>query len=502
MELSIKSGHPEKQRTACVVAGVYEARRLSTVAEKIDKASDGYLSNLLRRGDIEGKLGQVLLLHNVPGTLADRVLLIGCGKERDLADKQFHQILTKAVLTLNETGSMEAVSFLTELNVKGRDISWKVRHAVQSSLNCLYTFDTYKTTKDNLRRPLRKMVFNVPTRRDLAVGEKALLEGQAISDGMTFTRDLGNTPANICNPSYLAQSAKQLEEQYEKISTSVLEEADMHNLKMNLLLSVTAGSESKAKLITISYKGGPKKSKPIVLIGKGITFDTGGNTIKAPHPKMVGMKYDMCGAASVFGTIKAIAQLDLPINVIGVVPSCENMPGPKATRPDDVVTSMSGQTVEISNTDAEGRLILADALTYVQRYEPDVVIDIATLTGACLVALGHHATALISNHQPLAHELLNAGLTSGDKAWQLPLWDEYYDYIKSNIADMNNTPTPAAAGTIVGGAFLSKFAKKYHWAHLDVAGTALDFFNPSKGASGRPVPMLVQYILNRVSNKG
>ncbi len=502
MELSIKSGHPEKQRTACVVAGVYEPRRLSAVAEKIDKASDGYLSNLLRRGDIEGKLGQVLLLHNIPGSLADRVLLIGCGRERDLSDQQYHTIITKAVQTLNETGSMEAVSFLTELNVKGRDIAWRVRHAVQISLSCLYTFTSFKSSKDNLRRPLRKIVFNVPTRKELTLGEKAMQEGMAIAKGTSLTRDLGNTPPNICTPSYLAEQALELSKSYNKISTVILDEDEIQKLNMNLFLSVTAGSKQPAKLITMTYKGNSKKTKPIVIVGKGITFDTGGNSLKAPK-SMVGMKYDMCGAAAVFGTLKAIAELDLPVSVIGVIPTCENMIGGNATRPDDVITSMSGQTVEIANTDAEGRLILADALTYVERFDPEAVVDIATLTGACLIALGHHASGLMSNHQPLAHELLNAGTISGDKAWQLPLWDEYADYLKSAVADMSNAASPPVAGTIAAGMFLSKFSKKYHWAHLDVAGTALDFINPQSGASGRPVPLLVQFIINKIeSNKG
>lgn len=497
MELSVKSGQPEKQRSACVVAGVYETRRLSPVAEKIDKASEGYVGNLLRRGDIEGKLGQILLLHNVPGTLADRVLLIGCGRERDLGDKQYQDILAKAVSVLNETGSMEAVSFLCELNVKGRDMAWKVRQAAQISLDSLYNFDQFKTSKDSQRRPLRKIIFNVPTRRDLTKGEKALAEGEAIAHGMAYTKDLGNTPANICTPSYLAKQAQALAKKHSKISASILDESDIKSLKMGLFLSVTQGSAEPAKLITMEYQGTKKEVKPVVLVGKGITFDTGGNSLK-PAINMVGMKYDMCGAATVFGVFKAIAELELPIRVVAVIPACENTPGGKATRPDDIVTSMSGQTVEILNTDAEGRLILADALTYAERYEPEVVIDMATLTGACVIALGHQASGLFSNHNPLAHELLNAGQMAGDRAWQLPLWDEYHELLKSNFADMANIGSAPVAGTITAACFLSKFAKKFHWAHLDIAGTAAFFTAPGKGATGRPVPMLVQYLINHV----
>ncbi len=500
MELSVKSGNPEKQRTACVVAGVYETRRLSAVAEKIDDASDGYISNILRRGDIEGKAGQVLMLHNVPGTLADRVLLVGCGKERDLSDMRYKQVLSKACAVLNDTGSMEAVSYLTELNVKGRDIDWCVRVAAQTSLNSVYRFTELKSTKDNLRRPLRKLTFNVPTRKDLNPGERALTQGAAMAKGMELTRDLGNLPANLCTPTHLADTAHELAKTYSKISTSVLEEKDMKDLGMNLALSVTAGATEPMKLITMEYKGAKKDAKPIVLVGKGITFDTGGNSLKPPA-NMIGMKFDMCGAATCFGVMKACALLDLKVNLVVVVPACENMPGPNATRPDDVITSMSGQTVEILNTDAEGRLVLADALTYSERFNPDCVIDVATLTGAVVVALGNEATALMSNHNPLAHELLNAGNAMADRAWHMPIWDEYHELLNSNVADMANIGSKPVAGSITAACFLSKFAKKYNWAHLDVAGTAATFTGPNRQATGRPVPMLVQFIINRIESK-
>lgn len=498
MEFNVKSGHPEKQRSACIVAGVFEPRRLSPIADQLDKASQGYISNIIRRGDLEGKLGQSLLLHNVPGLLADRVLLIGCGKERDLADKQFIDIIKKTIETLNNTGAMEAVCFLTELNIKGRDTYWAVKQATQTTLECLYTFDDLKSKTDQPRRPLRKTVFTVSTRRELALGEKALLEGQAISHGMTLTKNLANMPPNICKPSYLADKATAMAKTHSKISTALLDEKQMQALKMGSLLSVTAGSDSSAYLITMEYRGTKKDKKPIVLVGKGITFDTGGNSLK-PAANMVGMKYDMCGAASVFGVFEAVARLDLPINLVGVIPTCENMLGSRASRPDDVVISMSGKTIEILNTDAEGRLILADALTYSERFDPEVVIDIATLTGACVVALGKHASGLYSNHNPLAHELLSAGQTALDKAWHMPLWDEYLEQLNSNVADISNVGGPEA-GSVTAACFLSSFTKKYHWAHLDVAGTAATSYNgPTRGATGRPVPLLVQFILDRLA---
>jgi len=497
MEQLVKSGQPEKQRTACVVVGVHQPRKLSHSAECLDKASEGYISNILRRGDLEGKIGQTLLLHNVPNTLCDRVLLVGCGKEREIDDAKFRKIIQTATKTLNESGSMEVSSYLPEIPVKTRDIAWKVQDAAITSDQSLYRFDEFKSKKSSSRRPLRKLIYMVGNRRELNQGEIALKAGNAISAGMTLTRNLGNMPPNVCKPSYLAQEAKNIAKQYKSLNTSILEEKDMAKLGMGSFLSVTAGSTSEAKLITLSHKGGDKKQKPIVFVGKGITFDTGGNSLK-PSASMIGMKYDMCGAAAVLGAMRTIAELDLPINVIGVIASCENMPGPDATRPDDIVTSMSGQTIEILNTDAEGRLILADALTYCERFNPDVVIDMATLTGAVVVALGNHATGLMSNHNPLANDLLQAGNQAGDKCWQLPIWDEYQDSLKSNFADMGNiaSGTPGA-GTIIAGCFLSRFAKKFNWAHLDIAGTACHYTGAQKGATGRPIPLLIQYLLNR-----
>mgnify|MGYP003625884934 CR=1 FL=1 len=493
MEHLVKSGQPEKQRTACVVVGVHEPRKLSHSAELIDKASDGYISNILRRGDLEGKIGQTLFLHNVPNMLSDRVLLVGCGKEREIDDAKFRRIIQTATKTLNDSGSMEVSSYLPEISVKTRDIAWKIQDATVTSAQSLYRFDEFKSKKTSDRRPLRRLIYMVSNRRELNQCEKAVQIGTAISTGMNLTRNLGNTPPNICKPSYLAETAKNIAKQFKSVSVSILEEKEMADLGMGSLLSVTAGSTSEAKFITLSHSGGDKSQQPIVLVGKGITFDTGGNSLK-PSTGMIGMKYDMCGAAAVLGAINTVAELELPLNVIGVIASCENMPGPEATRPDDIVTSMSGQTIEILNTDAEGRLILADALTYCERYNPDVVIDMATLTGAVIVALGYHATGLMSNHSPLANDLLHAGNQAGDRCWQLPIWDDYQGSLKSNFADMSNIATDnSGAGTILAACFLSKFAKKFHWAHLDIAGTASN----KKGATGKPIPLLIQYLLNR-----
>ncbi len=496
MEFTVKSGTPEKQRTACVVVGVFEPRRLSAVAERLDEVTGGYISNLIRRGDLEGKLGQTLLLHNVPNTLCDRVLLIGCGRERELNEVNYRKIIAKAASTLNDIGAMEAVCYLSELTIKGRDISWNLRQAVETVEDALYRFDQLKSKKDAARRPLRKLVLSVPRRRDLTAGEEAARIGQAVAHGIKLAKDLGNLPGNICTPGYLADQARDLAKAHKSVKVDVLEREDMRKLGMGALLAVARGTHEPPKLIVAQHRGGKKDEAPVVLVGKGVTFDSGGISIK-PAAAMDEMKYDMCGAASVLGALSAIAEMGLPLNVVGVIPATENLPGGSAIKPGDIVTSLSGQTIEILNTDAEGRMILCDALTYSERFKPSVVIDIATLTGACVIALGKHASGLLSNHSPLTHDLLNAGKASGDRAWELPLWDEYQEQIKSPFADMANVGG-REGGTITAACFLSRYTKKFHWAHLDIAGTAW-VSGENKGATGRPVPLLTQYLLDRAA---
>ncbi|MDL4912783.1 MAG: leucyl aminopeptidase [Enterobacterales bacterium endosymbiont of Blomia tropicalis] len=501
MEFSVKSGSPEKQRSACIVVGVFEPRRLSPIAEQLDKISDGYISALLRRGELEGKVGQTLLLHHVPNILSERILLIGCGKERELDERQYKQIIQKTINTLNDTGSMEAVCFLTELHVKGRNTYWKVRQAVETSKETLYNFDQLKSNKAEPRRPLRKLVFNVPTRRELTSGERAIQHGLAVSAGVKAAKDLSNMPPNICNAAYLASQARQLADAFSKnVTTRVIGEQQMKELSMHAYLAVGAGSQNESLMSVMEYKGNPDpEARPIVLVGKGLTFDSGGISIK-PADSMDEMKYDMCGAASVYGVMRMVAELNLPLNVVGVLAGCENMPDGRAMRPGDVLTAMSGQTVEVLNTDAEGRLVLCDTLTYVERFEPEVVIDVATLTGACVIALGHHVSGLLSNHNPLAHELISASEQSGDRAWRLPMADEYQEQLESNFADVANIGG-RPGGAITAACFLARFAHKYNWAHLDIAGTAWRS-GKAKGATGRPVPMLSQFLLNRAGFNG
>ncbi len=493
MEFSIKSGSPEKQRSACVVVGVFEPRKLSLAGDLIDRIANGYLSDIIRRGDMEGKLGSTLLLHNVPNTLCDRVLLVGLGKERGFKDKEYREAVRAAIKTLNETGSLEASVYLTELPVKRRETDWKVEQAVLAAMEGTYRFDRLKSKQEEVRRPLRRLILNVSRRTELTIGEEAVQRGLAIAQGMTLAKDLGNLPGNICTPAYLAEQAQDLAKTC-KLKAEVLEQKDMETLKMGALLSVARGSVQPPKLIVLQYQGGAKKQKPVVLVGKGITFDAGGISLKPPA-EMDEMKYDMSGAGAVLGTLKAVAELKLPLNVVGIIPTCENLPDGNANKPGDIVTSMSGQTIEVLNTDAEGRLILCDALTYAERFEPETVVDVATLTGACVIALGNHASGLLCNHDALARELLHAGEYACDRAWQLPMWDEYQEQLKSNFADMANIGG-RSGGTITAACFLSRFAKKFDWAHLDIAGTAYKS-GKEKGSTGRPVPLLTHFLINK-----
>jgi len=497
VEFSINSGSPEKQRTACVVVGVFESRKLSAAAETINRAAHGYLANLMRRGDMEGKAGSTLLLQKLPGVAADRVLLVGLGKEREFRENEYRAAVATAVRTLNQIGGFDGTLFLTELPMKKRDAAWRVRQAALVAEETLYRFDRMKSKKDDVRRPLRKLAFCVARRSELAAAEHGLAEGRAIAASMTFMKDLANLPGNVCTPAYLAEQARTLAKELD-LKAEVLGRAEMEKLGMHTLLAVAQGSHQPPQLIVLQYRGGKKDEKPVVLVGKGVTFDTGGISLKPPAD-MDEMKFDMSGAASVLATLKAAALMKLPLNLVAIVPAVENMPGGNATRPGDIVTSMSGQTVEILNTDAEGRLILCDALTYAERFDPACVIDVATLTGACVIALGHVVSGLLANDDGLARELLDAGNASWDRAWQLPLLDDYQEQLKSNFADLANIGG-RAAGTITAAAFLSRFAKKYDWAHLDIAGTAYRS-GKEKGSTGRPVPLLTHFLLARAATK-
>ena len=495
MEFSIKLGSLDKQRSDCAVAGVFAPRRLSPAAGLIDQVSGGYLSSILRRGDMQGKRGSTLLLQNVPKILSERVLLVGLGREVEFNEQRFREAVRAAIRTLNEIGVPEAALGFIELPVKKRDTAWKVLQTVLVATDSSYRFDRLKSKHDEEKISLGKLTLMLSERSELKRSETALEQALAIADGVNLTKDLGNLPPNICTPTYLAEQASQIAKKHH-LKLEVLEKKDMERLGMNSLLSVARGSRQPPKLIVLQYSGASKKQKPIALVGKGVTFDTGGISIK-PAAEMDEMKFDMCGAAGVLGTIKAAAQIKLPINLVGIIPATENMPGGNASRPGDVVTSMSGQSIEILNTDAEGRLILCDALTYAERFQPALVIDVATLTGACVIALGHVASGLYSNDAMLARDLLQAGDYAHDRAWQMPLWDDYQEQLKSNFADMANIGG-RPAGSITAACFLWRFTKKYTWAHLDIAGTAWKS-GKEKGATGRPVPLLTRFLIHKAA---
>lgn len=500
MEFLVKSGSPEKQRVGCVVVGIYDRRKPSSQAQVLDDASDGAIGSIMRRGDMDGKLGQTALLHGLDKTMfCDRILLVGCGKERNFDERNYRKAVRAAAKRLDAIGGVDAAHYLTEMNVKGRDdYRWQVKQALLVTQDVFYRFEACRG-KDYRKheRKLNRLIFQVPRRSDLPAGERGVREGEAIADGVNYAKDLGNLPGNICTPSYLAEQAHSLAKQYSTIKTSVLEEAQMEQLGMGALLAVSRGSREPAKLIVMEYMRGKPNDKPVVLVGKGLTFDAGGISLK-PGPAMDEMKYDMCGGASVFGTIKAAARLQLPINLVAVVPSSENLPDGDAVKPGDIVTTMSGQTVEILNTDAEGRLILCDSLTYVeQNYKPAAVIDMATLTGACVIALGSHAAGLFSNNNPLSRALRDAGDEIGDRAWPMPLWEDYQSQLKSNFADFANIGG-REAGAITAACFLHRFTRKLRWAHLDIAGVAWNK-GSNKGATGRPVSLLSEYLIDRAT---
>ncbi|OWP49568.1 leucyl aminopeptidase [Pseudomonas nitroreducens] len=494
MEFLVKSVRPETLKTATLVVAVGEGRKLGASAKAVDEATGGAIAKLLKRGDLAGKVGQTLLLQDLPNIKAERVLLVGAGKERELSDRAYRKLVSAVLNNLKNLGGADAVLALGDLAVKGRNAHGKARLQVETLADGTYVFDRFKSQKAEAPK-LRKITL-LADKTDAAAVEQGAREAQAIANGMALTRDLGNLPPNLCHPTFLGEQAKALGKEFKGLKVEVLDEKKLRELGMGSFLAVAQGSDQPPRLIVLQYNGAKTKDEaPHVLVGKGITFDTGGISLK-PGLGMDEMKFDMCGAASVFGTFRAVLELQLPINLVGVMACAENMPSGGATRPGDIVTTMSGQTVEILNTDAEGRLVLCDALTYVERFKPQSVVDIATLTGACIVALGSNTSGLMGNNDALIKQLLKAGEVADDRAWQLPLFDEYQEQLDSPFADIANIGGPKA-GTITAGCFLSRFAKKFHWAHLDIAGTAWISGGKDKGATGRPVPLLTQYLLDR-----
>jgi leucyl aminopeptidase len=491
MQFSTKTSAPEKTRTQCAIVPVSNGKP-GPAALALDALLGGTLGAALKRKDLGIKAGSTLLLPGQNGI--ERVLLVSAGESSPLTAKAWSDLCRSALRALQGTGARQATSWLAELEVQGLDAAGKASALVSVARDLAYRFDRHKSKPDPAPTGAQEIDLGCERAESAAV-QRAIQKAEAIADGTDFTRDLANTPANICTPTYLAQAAQKMGKQF-GLKVEVLERKQMEALKMGSFLSVAQGSEQPPKLIVMHYNGAGSKQAPVVLVGKGITFDTGGISLK-PAPDMDEMKFDMAGAASVLGTLRAIAAIKPKVNLIGIVPTCENMPSGKATRPGDVVTSMSGQTIEILNTDAEGRLILCDALTYAERFKPAAVVDIATLTGACVVALGHHHSGLFSPDDALADELIARGREAMDSCWRMPVEEAYQEGLKSNFADMANVGG-RAGGAITAACFLARFTRAYAWAHLDIAGTS-HRSGAAKGATGRPVPLLSAFVLGRAA---
>ena len=491
MKFSLDTTPLQELETACLVIGVFEHTHLRGSAELIDKASNGALTQLIDSGDIETDWKYTTLLHGLPGVAAKRILVLGCGKEKKFNSVRYDDVCKSAGTYLRNHATTSAHICLHELEANSTTSHWRLRQAAVNLDRANYRYTATKAPKDDDNQPLASASFNAGKAM-----QSVLDEARGLAKGYQRSRELGNLPPNICTPAYLAETAREIANNYKNVNVEILEQDEMAQLKMSALLAVGQGSVNGPRLIVLKYQGKDKDSQPIVLVGKGITFDSGGISLK-PGPNMEQMKFDMGGAASVIGAFEACADLQLPINVICIVAAAENMPDGKAYRPGDVLTSMSGKTIEVLNTDAEGRLVLCDALTYSQRFNPVALIDVATLTGACVIALGHHASAIMSKHDDLAEELIEAGQTAVDRGWRLPLWDDYQPQIKSTFADMKNVGG-MAAGSITAGCFLSRFTKRQRWAHIDCAGSTW-IWGGNEGSTGRPVGLLTQYLINQAA---
>ncbi|CAA0087466.1 Cytosol aminopeptidase [Zhongshania aliphaticivorans] len=491
MQISLKPCKDVTTVTTDCLMLIVDRSLNAEIAKAVDSASGNTISQLIKRGDFNGDVAETLYLPSVSGIKAQRLLLIGNGNKAELKDSEFDKVINAGIKEAAKAGCKDISIMLDATSVTDRKSSWQYQRISQLIITASYR---YTATLSNPKSALsiHRVTLQGPNTES---NRNIVQSGASIGKGINIARNLGDLPGNICTPNHLASEARALGRKYDSVTVSVLDEKKMSQLGMHSLLSVTAGTDQPARLIVIEHKGGKKTDKPHVLVGKGITFDTGGISLK-PGAKMDEMKYDMCGAASVVGTMNAIAEMGLKVNAVGIIAAAENMPNGNATKPGDVVKSMSGQTIEVLNTDAEGRLVLCDALTYAGKFKPASVIDIATLTGACVVALGKHASGLFSNSDEFAAELLEQGKLAQDRAWHMPLWDDYQQQLDSNFADIANIGGPEA-GSVTAACFLSRFTKDYRWAHLDIAGAAWNS-GANKGATGRPVALLCQYLASKV----
>lgn len=496
MNFFIKNCKLETEKSECIIVGLFESEKFSNSVNILNNLSKGYISNLINQGDLIGKIGKVNLFYNMPNILSKRVVIVGCGKNNKLTINEYKKIIEQSTNILKDLNIKEVISYLIELPVQNQDIYWKIRIAIEIMTNVNYSFNEFKSNKEPKNNFPNKIFFHSFTEYELIIGKEAIKHATAISLGVTAAKNLSNMPPNICNPKYLALKTNELSQKYKKnITVRIMNTEQIEDAGMNAYLAVGKGSANESYMSIIHYKGCTTTNvKPIVLIGKGITFDSGGISIK-PSNHMNEMKYDMSGASAIYGTMLVAAELKLSLNIIGILACSENMPDGSAFRPGDILTTMSGKTVEILDTDAEGRLVLCDVLTYAEQFNPELVIDVATLTGACVVALGNVASGLLSNDIDLTNDLLESGKKSNDKVWNFPMYSEYEKELDSNIADIKNVGGNVA-GMITAACFLSKFTKNYRWAHLDIAGTSWHSGKNSK-ATGRPVSLLSQFLLKK-----
>jgi leucyl aminopeptidase len=492
MEFPVKTNAPGRQRTACAVVPIFDGQTLDGAAGEIDLGNAGLIKKLIRSGDASAEMGRCLLVPQLPTRSGpSRVLLVGCGPLAEFDAKKFRQALAAAAQALKSARIGEAISYLPCVAPKELGPYYAARLTVETTSAVHYQFDELKSQPSS-KTKLTKLGLGITDKSAARETRKGIAHGKAIAMGMSLAKDLGNRPPNICTPSHLAQHALDLAKRYKNLRAEILDERDMKRLKMGALLSVTQGAREPARLIVLRYQGAGPKAAPVALCGKGVTFDTGGISLKPPA-KMDEMKFDMCGAAGVLGTMAALGELQPAVNVVAVVPACENMPSGQATRPGDIIRTMSGKTVEILNTDAEGRLILCDAMTYALKFKPRYLIDVATLTGACVIAVGNVYTGLFSNDDQLADALVASGRRSLDPAWRLPADEEYGESLKSNFADFANAGSREGGASIAAN-YLSRFVGSTPWAHLDIAGVAWKA-NADKGATGRVVPLLTDFLL-------
>ncbi|HZF17583.1 MAG TPA: leucyl aminopeptidase [Steroidobacteraceae bacterium] len=494
MQFQVVSGKAAPAAGDCAVVGVYDGGTLSASARELDRLAGGRLAALVERGDFTGKPGDTLLVGDLGAGAPARAILVGLGGKAAFNRRSLRRALIAAFQAITRTGARHANLALAAEPVKGLDAYARGRLVAELAELALYRIPDLKTAPKPALPPLASVTLPVSDAKSARAAERGIRHGSAIANGIRQARDLGNLPANVCTPGYLVGAARALGKRFRKLKLTIHGPAEIARLKMGAFRAVAQGSVEPAQLIVMEYRGAPRSAAPVVLVGKGITFDSGGISLKDPGG-MDEMKFDMCGAASVFGALTACAELALPINVVGIVATCENMPDGRAVKPGDIVTTMSGQTVEVLNTDAEGRLILCDALHFARRFKPATVLDIATLTGACVIALGPHLSGIFTPDDRLAAELIAAGTRADDGAWRMPLTEDYAEPLKSNFADFANVGG-REGGAVVAAAFLAKFTQNLSWAHLDIAGTAW-LSGAQKSGTGRPVGLLVDFLIAR-----